>query len=431
MASYGLSPILGCMEAAWFQSAADVTLSAMLCLTQSRTFRTKQAIELLVLLAFWSLPQPLIAQATPAAETHEQRANAFLAQKKPGLAIPEFRAVLAADPNNLNAQANLGVLLFFQQDYAGAIPYLRQAIVQKPVLAKIRSLLGLAEMYLGQTKEARADLEVAVPEVGDTPIRIQAGLALIEIDVASQDLDKAAAVVAFLREGTPTDPRVLYAAYRIATQQAGEAMLSLSLVAPDSAQMREAMAQELERGLNTSGAITNLRKAAELDPTLPGIHYELARVLHEANDEKLRAEAESEYRMAIEQNPRDARSAAALGNLANDRGDAEAAARFYTQSFAIDPQLPDAAIALADLDAAKGNYAAAATKLEGVVETDSSNILAHYRLFTAYRKLGRQDDAKRELEAFEHYKDLKDKMRAIYLEMRQRIPGEEEPKTKK
>ncbi len=108
----------------------------------------------------------------------------------------------------------------------------------------------------------------------------------MEIDEASQDLDKAANVLALLREVAPTDPRVLYAAYRIASEQAGEATLSLSLVAPDSAQMHQAMAEELERALDTAGAIANLRKAAALDPKLPGIHYELAEALQQANDEK-------------------------------------------------------------------------------------------------------------------------------------------------
>jgi len=52
------------------------------------------------------------------AQEHAQRAHAFLNEKKPVEAAREFAAVLAADPNNLDAQANLGVLLFFQQKFA-------------------------------------------------------------------------------------------------------------------------------------------------------------------------------------------------------------------------------------------------------------------------------------------------------------------------
>jgi tetratricopeptide (TPR) repeat protein len=363
------------------------------------------------------------AALTPAQE-HERRAQAFLAQKQPQLAIPEFQAALVTDPNNLDDRANLGVLQFFQQDYAGAAPNLRQAVAAKPDLSKIRALLGLAEKYLGQTTEARADLEAALAQLTEPPIRIQTGLALIEIDAASQDFYKAAAVVAILRQIAPTDPRVIYTAYRIAADQAAEAMLSLSLVAPDSAQMHQAMGHELERARDIPGMIANLRKAAELDPALPGIHYELAQALQLAAEPKVRAEAEAEYKLALQQNPSDAHSAAALGDLAAARSDLAAASGFYQRALKIDSQMPDAAIGLAYIKTQQDDYLGAVPLLEAAIAADPTNTLAHYRLSAVYRKLGRQADARRELEAYQRYKNVTDKMRAIYNEMRQTAPGE-------
>lgn len=61
------------------------------------------------------------------------------------LIIEDFRAALAIDPNHLNEREKLGVLLFFQKNYAGATPYLRLALAQRSDLNKIRSLLGVAE----------------------------------------------------------------------------------------------------------------------------------------------------------------------------------------------------------------------------------------------------------------------------------------------
>jgi len=390
-----------------------------------------RATHLALCVAVFSAPAGTSAQAQPPADSpdlsHEQRANEYLREKKPELAIPELRAALADDPTNLNAQANLGVLLFFQRDYAGAAPYLRQAVAQKPELAKIRALLGLAEQYLGQTGAARADLEAAAPQLAETGIAVQAGLALVEIDAAAQDFDKAEAEITRLRQLAPTDPRVLYAAYRVATDAANDAMLALSLAAPDSAQMRQAMGHELERALVSAGAIANLRKAAELDPALPGIHFELAEALRGANDSKLRAEAESQYKLALAENHRDARSANALGVLAKGRGDAAEGVRYFKLAFSIDPKLPDAAIEMAAIDEDNNDFAAAAAKLEAVLNDDPTNILAHYRLSAVYRRLGRVGDAKRELDAFQHYKQLKTKMFEIYTEMRQHAPGEPEP----
>lgn len=65
---------------------------------------------------------------------HSRRAEEFLREKKPDLAIPELQAVVALDPNDQDTRANLGVLLFFQGDFAQAVPQLRAAFQLKPDL---------------------------------------------------------------------------------------------------------------------------------------------------------------------------------------------------------------------------------------------------------------------------------------------------------
>ena len=50
-----------------------------------------------------------------------RQAAEYLKQNRPDLAVPEFKAVLALDPRNVNAHGNLGAVLYFQGDYAGAI----------------------------------------------------------------------------------------------------------------------------------------------------------------------------------------------------------------------------------------------------------------------------------------------------------------------
>ena len=44
------------------------------------------------------------------------------------------------------------------------------------------------------------------------------------------------------------------------------------------------------------------------------------------------------------------------------------------------------------------------------MEDDPTNMVAHYRLSGLYRRAGRTADAQRELDAFQHYKDVKDKL---------------------
>ena len=162
---------------------------------------------------------------------HDRKAQELLAQKKPELAAKEFAAALEIDPRNL-AQANLGVLLFFQKNYAGAEPLLRSVVDQRPALTKIRALLGMCERHMGKTSLARADLEAVVPALQDPNARLNAGLELIEIYTATGELEKAAALVALLRQGASVDPRVLYTANRIYTELAEEEARKLAVTAP-------------------------------------------------------------------------------------------------------------------------------------------------------------------------------------------------------
>jgi Tfp pilus assembly protein PilF len=352
------------------------------------------------------------------AKIHEQRAHQLLSEKKLELAAKEFAAVLAADPNNLDAQGNLGVLFYFQGKFADAEPHLRAAVEQQPSLTKIRALLGLCERRLGKTDVARTDLEAVFPELEDIKIQEEVGFELIEIDSSSGDLARAATVVETLRQKAPTDPRVLYAAYRIHTDLAGEALLGLSVAAPESGQMYQAIAHELVRQRDMNGAITDFRKALAANPNLPGIHYELAEALHASPDLKLRAEADEQYKLAVAANPSDEKAITRLGDLAVEKGDLDSAASSYKHALALAPNDANALVGLARVYTEKNDPQSALPLLERVVAADSSNVQAHYRLSVVYRKLKRPEDAKRQLDEYQKYKDMKEKMRKLYKDLR-------------
>lgn len=355
-------------------------------------------------------------------QAHEQRAHEFLTQKKPDLAAKEFAAILAIDPNNLNAQGNLGVLLYFQNDYAAAEPHLRSAVDQQPDLTKIRTLLAMCERHLGQTDAARADLEAVVTQLKDPKLRLEAGLELIELYSASDDLPQAARIVAILRDGAPTDPRILYVAYRIYSDLAGEALLDMSIAAPNSGQMHQAMAHELGRAGDLTGAIADYRIALAADPHLPGIHFELAEALHNSPEKKLNEEAEQEYRLAVAANPLDEKALSRLGEVVAEKGNLDEAEKYYRQALAIAPNDVDSKVGLAFVDSQKNDPAAALPLLESAVSADPGNIMAHYRLSMVYRALHRPDEAKRQIDEYKKYKDLKDKLRTVYKDMKVDTP---------
>jgi tetratricopeptide (TPR) repeat protein len=184
--------------------------------------------------------------------------------------------------------------LFFQGSPTEAIPHFRAALERQPGLAKIQGLLGMAESRTLDFADARKDMEAAFPSLQDPRFQVQLGLELVGLYTQSGDLDKAAAVLAQLRKADPDDAEVLYAAYRTYSDLSGESMLSLSLAAPDSAQMHQLLAHEETRQGNTNGAIAQYRKAIAIDPHLPGVHFELAELLRTSMDETVKKEAEQE-----------------------------------------------------------------------------------------------------------------------------------------
>jgi tetratricopeptide (TPR) repeat protein len=364
----------------------------------------------------------LAQQAVVSPQEHARRANEFLKANQPTKAIPEFAALVAAQPDNLDAQANLGVLLYFQARHSDALEHLRKAVQLNPNLPRIQALLGLCEYQLGQLDAARADLSASVGNLPDPKFRKQVGLTLVEVETAKQDLAAAAVTIAKLRDEAPTDPEILYASYRIHTDLAGEALLSLSLAAPQSGQMQQAIAHELERIRDLPGAVAAFHKAIAVDPNLPGIHFELAEALHGSDSQADRAQAEHEYTIALEKNPREVQAAVRLGDMQADRGDLDSAASLYQRVLSHQPNNAEAALGLARVYSERNENEKALPLLQQVLTEDPTNMLAHFRLSALYRKMHRPDDAKRELAEYQKYKEIKDRLRQVYGTMRIQAP---------
>jgi len=369
-----------------------------------------------------------LSQTTPNQQqlaSHLQKAQTDLHQNRPDLAIPELQAALALDPSNLEVRANLGVLLFFHGNYDQALPLLQAVVAANPNLWKIQSLLGIAERKAGDDHQGRIDLETAFPHIDETKLKIDVGLQLIESYTATGDLDKASALITQLLALKPTDPELLYAAYRIHSNMMAEDLLSLSLAAPDSAQLHQAIAHELQRTHDLEGTIRNLRQALALDPKLPGIHFELAEALHASDDQRLHTEALEQYKLAVLTNPTDPKAATRLGDIEVEMGNLDAGEKDYQQALKLQPNSPDAKVGMANVLTERGDPAAAAPLLEQVIAADPSNYLAHFRLSTVYRKLHRPEDVKRELDAYTKYKDMHEKLTSIYktLDSPDKNPG--------
>jgi tetratricopeptide (TPR) repeat protein len=284
-------------------------------------------------------------------------------------------------------------------------------------------LLGIAELRTLDFATARKDLEASFPQIAEKKFKTQVGLELVGLDTQTGDLDEAARVIAELQKADPENAEVQYAAYRTYSELSEESMTALALAAPDSAQMHQLLAHEEIKEGNTNGAIAQYRKAIAIDPHLPGIHFELADLLNTSQDVNIKKQAEQEFRAALTANPLDEKAECKLGEIAAAKGDTKQAYDFYSKAAELQPADPDAKLGLAKVLIEMNQPDKAQALLQQTIQIDPMNAVAHYRLATLYRKEGRLDDAKREVDLYKQYKDMREKLRVAYKELMKQ-PGE-------
>ena len=304
-----------------------------------------------------------------------------------------------------------------EQEPQLAIPVLRAALRLQPGQWRIEGLLGIAQKRNGDPKEeAQIHLERAFSNLDEKNIQIEVGLQLIEVHAASGQLAKALAVAAKLEELAPQDPRVLFVTHQVSRQRMYQSLVSMMIVAPDSAEMHMIMAGEHARQWDQAKAIAQYREAIRLNPMLPGAHLELAEQLRTSSDPALNAQAEDEFKTAIQMNPYDEMSWRQLGAMMAARSDFKTAEEYYRKALALRPTDSEAKTGLAIVLTSMDQRDEAIPLLESAVKDDPSNVAAHFRLSGLYRRAGRAADAQRELDAFHHYQEVKNKLGKVFKE---------------
>jgi tetratricopeptide (TPR) repeat protein len=345
----------------------------------------------------------------------------------------DFRAILRLDPKNASAHANLGSIAFRHANFTEASKEFRAALDLQPTLLNATAFLGMSEFALGKNEEAKPLLESAFEHLQAGKLRSQVGIDLTAVYRASNDLPHAVDIVRALAQAAPDDPAILYLSYLTYSDVAAQTLSRLGQVAPESPQMHQILAQAMASQDDFQGAIAQYRRALEIDPHLPGAHFEIGQLtLANSSAEPSRQMAEKEFQAALSANPGDAESLYMLGEIQWLRSQPEQALVFYNQALAIRPAFVDAHIAAGKALITLGRTDEALTQLLEAVHLDPQSEAAHYRLSEAYRKLGRTQDAERELAAFRTLRDSHGPVKALYQQVqnrsvRQQVVGPGEP----
>jgi Tfp pilus assembly protein PilF len=365
--------------------------------------------------------------ASRATQIHDHlwKAAEYLKANDADSAIKEFDAVLALDPRNAEAYANLGVIAFFRRDYHNASQYLREALAIDPALAKTQALLGICQVRLGDPA-ARGSLEKSFPKLQDKPLRIQVGVELADLYDREGELDAAAAMMRSLVELDPENVDILYAAQRAYSELADDTLNKLAVVGPQSARMQQAIAERLINEGELKSATEHYRKALEINPRLPGVHFELAEAILESapDDPQAQAGAEKELEASMKFDGDSAKAECLFARIAFRRNELESAYARYERAFALNPREVEAQVGLGRVLMLTGKPQEALKYLRMAVQSDPLNGEAHYRLAVACRKLQLNDEAEKEFRLFQEIKQTKEQVVELYRQMNKKSKPE-------
>lgn len=330
----------------------------------------------------------------------EQQAEADLHAQKSGLAIASYKKILSLDPGNVGAHSNLGLAYYIRGDYAAAVLEFRTALDNNPDQWNILGLCGIAEGNTGRNAEAIVHLGRAFAHVQDPTLRLAAGQRLFALFFEKGDLPHAAETVAELRQLAPQNADVIYAAHQVYSLLENQMLLAMAQLAPDSPRLYQLHGDRYAQAGNWKAAMAAYREAIDRDSHLSGIHFQLAEILSISADPVQRAEAEPEYRKALDDNPRDEKSECRLGDLDAQRSDIPSALQHYQRALSLQPDDPDANEGYAMALLASNSPADSRKYLERAVQLDPDNAAVHYHLSQAHRRAGDLEQASREMNKF-------------------------------
>jgi tetratricopeptide (TPR) repeat protein len=363
-----------------------------------------------------------------AAEVHDhlRKAAEYLQAKDPNSAVKEFGAVLALDPNNAEAYANLGVIAFFQRDYQKASQYFRKALAIDPSLAKPQALLGISQKRLGDPS-APALLEKSFQKLKDKQLRLQVGMELATLYDQQGDPGATACVMRSLVDLDPDNVDVLFMAQRVYSELADDTLNKLAVLAPGSARMQQVIAERLVNGGDLQGAIEHYRKALQIDPRLPGVHFELGEAILQSSpvDAGTQAEAQKEFEASIGIDGDTAKTECEFGSMALSQSHLDQAFEHYQRAYQLNPNEVQAQMGLAKLLMMQEKPQEAIKYLRMAVQSDPLNGTAHYQLGTAYRRLQMMDMADKEVLLFQEIKKTKDQVEVLYRQMNKKPQAED------
>jgi tetratricopeptide (TPR) repeat protein len=165
----------------------------------------------------------------------------------------------------------------------------------------------------------------------------------------------------------------------------------------NSYRVHELSAEIFEVENRYGDAASEYRKAIEVNPSAPDLHFRLGRalLLQSHSPESLQS-ARQAFQDELKVSPEDGACEFQLGQIAEVEGKKNDAKAHLEQALAFSPNFVQALIALGKLNTQEKQFDRGIARLKRAAELQPTNETAHYALLTAYRDSGDMERAKAE-----------------------------------
>ena len=258
----------------------------------------------------------------------------------------------------------------------------------------------LAAAFLALTQAATGDCKTALPTLTaaeDPKLARLTGVAAVNCYSAANQKTQAFALLDQLEKRFPSDSDVLYLSAKLHMKAFNDATFAMFERAPSSYRVHELSAEIFEVQNRYSDAVSEYRKAIELNPKAPDLHYRLGRaILLQSHSPEVLEQAKKEFQAELQLSPEDSACQFQLGQIAQTQGDIAQAKSHFEQALSLSPSFTQAMIAAGKLYAQEKNYDKAIAVLLRATAEQPANEAAHYALLTTYRNAGQMEKAKEE-----------------------------------
>ena len=352
---------------------------------------------MLVLLCFQG---PVFAQSGAASDNERVQqlyaeAKSAEAQGNLTAATTKYESLLEIAPRLAPAYNNLGALYLRQREFKKAAAVLERGLKIDPHMSSASALMGISLYELGDYANARTRLEAALRA---NPKDDNAELFLANDLIKLGELNLAAGHLQQLSNRQPKNQEIWYTLGKVHMKLSERALARLNEIDPDSVWVHQISGEVMESMKNYDGALIEYKKAVELAPNQPGIHYLLGNAYWALANW---SDAAREFRTEIANDPSNCAAQWKIANsILEQRLDPEAALSNADKALALCPNLAQAKVDRARALIRMDRNEEAVKDLQAAEKITPEEPSIHFLLGQALRSLGRTTEAKVEMDIF-------------------------------